>query len=526
MPRTSRGTCAATKTRHRRPPNPLPTPADGQPPADDRRLPIGATLPPYRGGLTRPPSVSSDATKGTRAPWLVLAAMSLPLLALSIDMNGLGTLLPAIGAGLGADAEALSWVVNASALTVAALLLLVGRLVPRWGAKRMVLAGVAVFGLASVVCGLAPTVPVLLAGRVGQGLGGVLTFTTSLAIVARAFDDRRRPAAIGVWGFVNGMGGALGPLAGGAAISASSWRGFFLLNVPLCAVALPAIAILTPTDPQADVDDSPVAVPWFALTILGASGVALTLAFGVSLPVGVAASAAIGAVAFVVARRHRAPTDTPTDSGPNRGTSSVEVISPSVANAPLARPSWICAFTANWGFGATLVFGGAYLQQTRGFTPWEAGLIFTSFSLASAVAGLVVGRMARRWGLASSTVAALLLAAITLAGTAALDVSSSLVVILSLLAAGGFAQGLAFDLSTTDALHGVPDATAGEASAVVSVARSFGLTIGVAVGTTLAAGTDIPLRPAALVASGAALLGAAGVTYFRPARGSSSSGPI
>lgn len=433
--------------------------------------------------------------------------MSFPLLALSIDMNGLGTLLPAIGAGLGADLDALGWVVNASALTVAALLLLVGRLVPRWGAKRMVIAGVAVFGLSSVVCGLASTVPVLLLGRVGQGLGGVLTFTTSLAIVARAFDDRRRPAAIGVWGFVNGMGGALGPLAGGAAISASSWRGFFLLNVPLCAVALPVISLLTPADPRPDVEKDRVAVPWIALTILGASGVVLTLAFGASLPAGVAAAAVIGAGAAFVARRHR-----------SSGTTHVEVISASVATSPLARPSWICAFTANWGFGATLVFGGAYLQQTRGYTPWEAGLIFTSFSLASAAAGLGVGRMARRWGLALSTVVALALAAMALAGTAALDAGSSLPAILTILAVGGFAQGLAFDLSTTDALHGVPDDAAGEASAVVSVARSFGLTIGVAVGTTLAAGTDLPLRPAALVASVVALAGAFGVTRWSPGR--------
>jgi MFS family permease len=176
-------------------------------------------------------------------PWLVLAAMCLPLVSLSVDVSGAGVALPAVGASFALSGAGKAWVLNASPLAFGLTLIPTGLLSDRAGPRRLLLMGVAGFGLASIVCAVAPNAAVLIAGRVAQGLSSSLCFTTSLSVIDAVFPKESRTRAVGVWGAAAGVGSAIGPLVAGALSSGLSWRWFFGVNAPLCLLALPVLAV-------------------------------------------------------------------------------------------------------------------------------------------------------------------------------------------------------------------------------------------------------------------------------------------
>ena len=136
---------------------------------------------------------------GARRAWWVLGAMCLPLLAQSLDVSGIGLLLPSIGADLDAGPTALGWVMNANPLAFGALLLTAGWVGRPLRPRTLLLGGVGAFGVASALCAVAPSTGFLIAARATQGLASAACFTTSLAVVSATFDERRRPGAIGAW---------------------------------------------------------------------------------------------------------------------------------------------------------------------------------------------------------------------------------------------------------------------------------------------------------------------------------------
>jgi EmrB/QacA subfamily drug resistance transporter len=146
--------------------------------------------------------------------------------------------LPAIGRDLGADAAGLQWTVNGYALSLASLVLLGGALGDRYGRKRVYLIGVGWFAAASLLCGLAPTVELLIAARVLQGIGGALLTPGALAILEASFTRGDRSKAIGAWSGLGGIGGALGPFLGGWLVEIGSWRYIFLINVPIALLVI------------------------------------------------------------------------------------------------------------------------------------------------------------------------------------------------------------------------------------------------------------------------------------------------
>jgi MFS family permease len=409
-----------------------------------------------------------------RNPWLVFAAMAMPVFVLSMDVNGVGMLLPSIQSEFDVGDGMISWVVNASALTMGALMMPVGRIAPRIGNTRLVVAGVVIFTLASVVSGCAPTYPVLIAGRVAQGFGGVLTFATSLAVISNAFDERGRPAAIGAWGAVNAVGAATGPLVGGAMTSLWSWRGFFLINVPICLVAL--LMIRRRVEPEPPVPDA-TPMPWVRLVQLGLGIVLVTIGCQNSAKYGWQSWHTLGLVLvgvgllvalMITARRGAHP-----------------IVSATVRRSPFYLKASTVAFCSNWGFGVTIVAMGIYLQDIWGMSPLQAGVTFTVFSAMCAVAGPLVARLTDRIGIGASLVLAPALAAAGLAAAAFLPASAAIAAIALVLALGGLGQGLAFDLSSLAALEGVPERDASEATSVVATVRGFGMTTGVAISTTV-----------------------------------------
>jgi EmrB/QacA subfamily drug resistance transporter len=166
----------------------------------------------------------------------VLAAMILGSSVAGIDSTVVAVALPAIGRNLHADFQALQWTVTSYTLTLASLILLAGSLSDRWGRRRVFLAGLSWFTLASVLCAAAPGIGWLIAARAVQGIGGALMTPASLAIIEAAFQPGDRTRAIGTWAGFSGVSSAIAPFLGGWLLQAGSWRPIFLINVPVAAV--------------------------------------------------------------------------------------------------------------------------------------------------------------------------------------------------------------------------------------------------------------------------------------------------
>ena len=155
-----------------------------------------------------------------------------------IDISAVNVAFPSISEDLDAPESTLSWIISGYNVTVAALLLVVGRLADSWGRKKLFMPGIAVFAIGSVLCGLAPSVGWLIGARVVQAVGGAVISPTSLAVVLPEFPPEKRSAAIGVLGATGGLGAVAGPAIGSVLIDLWSWRGIFWINVPVCLLVL------------------------------------------------------------------------------------------------------------------------------------------------------------------------------------------------------------------------------------------------------------------------------------------------
>src|SRR4051812_25472630 len=169
--------------------------------------------------------------------WLI-TAMVLGSGVVSLDATVVNVALPRMASDLGADFAGLQWVVNSYTLTLASLILIGGSLGDHFGRRRVFIVGTVWFMAASVLCGLAPTVELVIAARALQGVGGALLTPGSLAILQASFHPQDRARAIGAWSGFGGVTTAIGPFVGGYLIDVASWRWVFLLNLPLGAVVV------------------------------------------------------------------------------------------------------------------------------------------------------------------------------------------------------------------------------------------------------------------------------------------------
>lgn len=193
----------------------------------------GPVAGPCDGGIAA--SARARPCPGPR--WTLVASILASSLSF-VDGSVVNVALPAIGADLHAPASGLQWIVNAYLLPLSALLLLGGAAGDKFGRRRLFLAGIALFALASALCALAPGLELLLAGRALQGLASAMLMPNSLALLGSAFSGEERGRAIGTWAAAGAVAGAIGPLLGGWLVDAVGWRSIFLVNLPLCAGAL------------------------------------------------------------------------------------------------------------------------------------------------------------------------------------------------------------------------------------------------------------------------------------------------
>src|ERR687895_977626 len=240
--------------------------------------------------------------------WWTLIAVSVATFMLLLDITVVNVALPSIREDLGAGFTELQWVVEAYALTLAALVLTAGSLADRLGRRRLFAAGLAIFSAASILCALAPDPTFLNLARALQGVGGAIMFAVSLALIAQEFPaGRERGMAMGVYGATIGGAVAIGPLVGGALTDSLGWESIFYLNVPigLAAIAVTYLKLRESRDPNA------TRVDWAGTATFSGALFLLVLAlvrgnvegWGSTLIVSLLAAAALLLTAFIAIER-------------------------------------------------------------------------------------------------------------------------------------------------------------------------------------------------------------------------------
>ncbi|MFE6747727.1 MFS transporter [Kitasatospora purpeofusca] len=426
-----------------------------------------------------------------RRRWTVLAVCALSLFLVGLDTTIVNVGLPAIGHGLGVGTRDLEWIVDAYTVVLASLLISAGALADRFGRRRVFQCGLLVFGLASLVCALAPSAGALVAARALQGVGASMLSPVALAIVVNAMPDpRERARAIGVWASVFGLSMAAGPVTGGALVAALGWRSVFWVNVPVVLVAVLLSARFVPESraPRARRPDLPGQL---LLTLAVCATVAVLIEgprIGWGSPWAFAGYAAAAAATAGFVRAERGREEPLMDLALFRR--------PAFGTAALGAVAVFVALTV------TLLLTTFQLQHARGWTPLAAGLASLPMALGATVcaplSGLLVGRGGPRRPL-------LLAAWFTTAGGALLLVRAFLVddaprgaggpsgaadlpaLLLALLLLGvGF--GFANAPITNTAVGGLPADRAGVAGAITSTARQLGSAVGIAIAGGLVAG--------------------------------------
>jgi MFS family permease len=440
--------------------------------------------------------------------WLALFALSLPIVALSVDINGVVVLLPQIGSDLGVSAATAGAIVTVASLAFAAPLLLIGRVADRVGARPLLFAGVIGFGVASALCAVADTFTLMILGRALQGIASACCFTTSLAAIDAMFEGYQQPIAVGIWGALGGIGGACGPLVASLLAEAWSWRAFFGVNVVLLTIAVALLAVLVP--PLGSDHSRTVPFVRLGLLMLGigfaVGGMQHAASAGWSEP-GTIVSIGLGAVFLLMVARLRRPDD--------------PLVPAAVTRSLSFRLGTAEATLSNWGSGVVMVLVPTSLELVRHTSVLDTGLLFLAFSIPFALGGAASGPLIRRRGGPATLALGLVQLAIGMVALAVVSTTGPLGLVLLTLAVAGLGNGIVYSASTSYALVEIAPGNAGEASALLSMLRVLGLALAVALSTSLMTTIDqaFPggtwgLRVALLVA---ALITAAGVPLTRRA---------
>lgn len=304
-----------------------------------------------------------------------------------LDASVVNVALPTIARDLHAGLTALQWTVNAYTLTLAGLLLLGGSLGDHYGRRRIFVIGIIWFALASLLCGLAPNAPALVASRALQGVGAALLTPGSLAIIEATYRPSDRATAIGAWSGLGGVATALAPLLGGYLTAAVSWRLIFLINLPFTAVALWAAIRHVPESrdpaaaPQLDLTGA-------ALAALGLAGITYALTDGPTLgwasPVVLVAwvGGVLALVAFIAVERTTRYPMLPLDLFRSAQFSGANAVT----------------FLIYGALGGAFFLLPIQLQRVLGLSPLRSGLALMPVTVVMLLLSAQAGRLAQRIG--------------------------------------------------------------------------------------------------------------------------------
>ncbi|AFQ51304.1 MFS transporter [Burkholderia cepacia] len=419
----------------------------------------------------------------------IVATVSVGFVVTQLDVTIVNIALAQLARHLQLPVAGLQWVVDAYTLAFAVLMLSGGALGDRFGARRMYVAGLALFALASLTCGAAITPAMLIAARALQGVGAAAMLPNSLALLNDAcrHDPHLRARAVGWWTAAGAISIAAGPVVGGLLIAAWGWRGIFLVNLPLCAAGLAAafawvparraaLAPHAPEPPARSMRALDLRGQFIAIGMLTAvTGAVIEwrpLGFMHPLVAGGLALAALAALAFVAVESRTATPMLPLSLFRHRTFSAAVAFG-------------ICVNLTYYG---TVFVLALYLQRVRGESAWQAGLAFLPLTGGFLLANLASGRAVARHGPRPPMLAGALVAALGYGSLHFIEASTPLALLLVpflLIPAG---MGFAVPAMTTAVLASVEHDRAGIASAVLNTARQAGGAMGVAAFGALAGG--------------------------------------
>ncbi|MFI9550289.1 MFS transporter [Nonomuraea endophytica] len=412
--------------------------------------------------------------------WLILVVLCLSTLVLVIDNMVLTVAIPPLAADLGADVQDVQWILDSYILVFAALLLTAGSLSDRYGRRRVMIVGLALFGGASLAGAFAADPVQLIAARAVMGLGGALIMPSTLSILITVFDDTERRKAMAAWSAVATLGLVGGPVLGGALIAWFWWGAVFLINVPIAVLAIVAALVLMPESRGPRAKPDPLGAILSAAGMTALVWTLIELPHGLSWPgVAVAAGCLAGFVLWELRTPH-----------PMVPLSLFRERTFSGAGFSLALVQ-----VANGGLLLVLT---QFLQYVLGYTPTEAGLAFIPMAIASLTFNTLGSTLGGRVGNRFMVAGGLVVMAAGFGQLAALPVEAGFVrtaLALFVLGAGG---GLAMPAAIAALMGTIPAGHAGVGSALNSTIQQMGAALGIAVlGSVVSSGFTAGMPAAA-----------------------------
>ncbi len=405
--------------------------------------------------------------------WRILWMVGIAQLMLILDVTVVAIALPHVGTDLGLTRETLTWVVSGYTLAFGGLLLLGGRAADLFGARRLILIGLVLFAAASLIAGLAVSGPMLLAGRVTQGIAAAILSPAALSLVITIFNGDERNKALGIWSSLGGSGAALGVLLGGLLTAGPGWPWVFFVNVPVGIILLFLLRQQLPAQPRPTGSGRLDVAS--AILVTAATGTLLYALIGAGdrgwatpTTIGLIIAAALLYVAFTA--RQLTATSPLMD---------VRLL----IRRPVATGT-ILIMVATALMIMVFFLGTFYLQDYQGFNPLITGLLFLPVALFTIGGANLGGRLIGRLGARPLGVLGLLIAATGMAVPAFVPGTVALVIGIAVAAAG---TGTLFVVASATALGQVEPEQAGLASGIVSTFHEFGASLGAAVVSSMAA---------------------------------------
>ncbi len=440
--------------------------------------------------------------------WWTLGAVAFGLFMIMLDNTIVNVALPTIASDLQIGISELEWVVNGYALTFAVIMLTGGKLADMLGRRRIFIAGLAIFTLSSLACGLATGPEMLIGARIVQGVGAALMNPATLSIITATFPPRQRGMAIGIWAGTAGMALAIGPLLGGVITQKIDWSWIFFVNVPvgILAIVVARLAIRESRDTSAEQRlDLPglltSGIGLFALTygLIEAN----TYGWTSTRILALFAVAVVALVAFVFLElRQRIP-----------------MLDLSLFKNPTFAGANVTMLLVALAMFGVFFFVSLYMQNILGYSATQTGATFLPMTilivLLAPVAGKLTDRIGGRWLMGGG----MILLGISLLIFSRLDRSSSFWDIFPGLIVGGIGMAITMTPTTSVAMGSVPVDKAGVGSAVLNSMRQVGGSLGIAIlGAIVAASLKVPVtdpRAADQFVRGFqhALIAAAGIAF-------------
>jgi EmrB/QacA subfamily drug resistance transporter len=391
---------------------------------------------------------------------LLLIALCLPVAIACVDIMALSVAIQAIMQEFTASIAQSQWLISAYTIGTAAFLILVGKLADLYGRRKLLLVGVALFGLASLFAGCAGSMLFLIVARFLQGVSSSIMMTTVVSIIVHHFKGDERTHVLSRWTLSLGLGMALGPLVGALVLHVASWRFIFFINLPLCVVAYGLVAKYVPESKDST---GKIVIRWSEAVILSAVLILLVYLFA-QFSLGLA-WVFLGVVAVYALLLHQ---------------KSSALIDLSLFKLPNYFQGSACGFLSYFCMYAWLFVFAVYLEKVYGLSPLQTGFMFISYSLATAICSQFIGRVIKHWGRKPPIQFGFVIAIIAFVWMAQIQAETALWQLIAMSALPGVMLTFVNVSSMNLAMSAVPPGQTGIASGLVFTIRWLGGSIGVA----------------------------------------------